>query len=93
MNGQPTPTVAVPSEKAEQYELCRTYFTDGVIGISQSVKLTTLIHRGMRAWLMEEAVVQPQESQRQTSSQNQYDANDLVVIMASALGGVVGGRQ
>lgn len=89
MSGQPTPTVAVSSNKAEHYELCRSYFTDGTTGVSQGVGLMTLINRGMQAWLMEEAKTPPYDPQGHTSSQIKYDANDLVIILASALGGVV----
>ena len=91
MSGQPAPTVAIPAEKAEHYELCRAYFTDGTTGISHGVRLMTLINQGMRVWLLEEAETKIPELQRHTSSQDKRDANDLVVIMASALGGVVSG--
>ena len=89
MNGQPAPTVAVPSDKAEHYELCRAYFTDGTVGVSQGMRLMTLINRGMKAWLMEETKITLYGSQEHASSQSKHDANDLVIILASALGGVV----
>lgn len=93
MNGQPTPTAAVPSDKAEHYELCRAYFTDGTTGVPQSMRLMTLINRGMQAWLMEETEITLYGSQIHASSQNKHDANDLVIILASALGGAVNGWQ
>ena len=86
MIGQPTPTVAVSSDKAEHYELCRSYFTDGTTGVSQGMGLMTLINRGMQAWLTE---TMPYNLQEHTSSQIKHAANDLVIILASALGGVV----
>ena len=89
MNGQPAPTVAVPSDKAEHYELCRAYFTDGTTGVSQGMRLMTLINRGMQAWLMEETETMSHDPQRHASSQSKHFANDLVIILASALGGVV----
>ena len=89
MNGQPAPTVAVSSDKAEHYELCRSYFTDGTTGVSQGMGLMTLINRGMLAWLMEETKILPHNPQRHASSQSKHDANDLVVILASAVGGIV----
>ena len=89
MSGQPTPTVAVPSNKAEHYELCRAYFTEGTTGVSQGMRLMTLINQGMQAWLMEDAEITLYGSQKHASSQSKHDANDLVIILASALGGVV----
>ena len=91
MSGQPAPKVAIPPDKADHYELCRAYFTDGTVGVSHGVGLMTLINQGMKAWLLEEVETKIRELQRHTTSQDKYDANNLVVIMASALGGVVSG--
>ena len=49
----------------------------------------TLVNRGMQAWLMEETEITLYCSQKHAASQSKHDANELVIILASALGGVV----
>ena len=69
--------------------MCKAYFTDGTTGVSQGLRLMKLINQGMQAWLMEETEITLYCSQKHAVSQSKHDANELVTILASALGGVV----